>query len=517
MQAEREGVELFRVLSNQAITEIASVMPSTKKELLAIKGFKEKKFQKYGLDILAILGVKTEHQKNQGSLFGGESAPAADLYAAAEKELFPRAKKQNARTHNIPKEEKTFTVSTYLDLVNIALLDFKASVKGEVSSCDIRGNYLFFSLKDKGDESVMNCFMWQSNYRISGVTLEEGMEVTVYGFPEVYKARGNFTMRVETITLVGEGALKKAYDVLKAKLEKEGIFAPEKKRPVPDYPHAVGLITSKTGAVIHDFLNNLGKFGYAVQFFDARVEGQLAVKDLLRGVKYFREKDIDALVIIRGGGSLESLVAFNNEVLVREIATFPRPVLCGIGHDKDIPLVSMACDKAASTPTAVTHLLNESWQKAKAIVRLSERDIMSRYGEVVAEAKRSLETFTRTIETRFRDLFEFVRSVKQKLLHASVRLGYSLKEKRKEVKEHLRSMREKFLTSCAHSKEIVRVKELALALYNPEHQLRMGYSIMAHKGKIVRSIAVLKEGMRVDIKVVDGTIEAKVNKLTPNH
>lgn len=482
-KAFEEGVELFRILSNQAIEEIASLMPTTKTDLLKIKGFKEKKYQKYGADILGIMGVPAA-RKSQSSLFG------EPVQTITPREVFPHQSVPfiEKERPGMP-EEKIFTVTNYLDLINVALLDFKAKVKGEISSLDIRGNYLFFGLKDKEGEGMMNCFMWQSNYRISGVPLEEGMEIVVYGFPEVYKPRGTMTMRVETVELVGEGALKKAYEVLKAKLEQEGIFAEERKRPVPEYLQKIGLITSRTGAVIHDFLNNLGKFGYKIQFFDSRVEGTLAVKDLLRGIKYFRNKDIDALVIIRGGGSLESLQAFNNEMLVREIAKFPKPVLCGIGHDKDVPLISLACDKAASTPTAVTHLLNKSWQEAVTRIHLAERDIMN----------------------QFQTLFDYVRGVRAKLLQSNLRLAYGIKEQQKNVQEYARIVLQQLANNVNATQERIRTIDQSLKLHNPEYQLRLGYSIATHKGKVLRSIQHIEKGDRVDIKVADGTIETEVN------
>jgi len=186
------------------------------------------------------------------------------------------------------------------------------------------------------------------------------MEVIVEGMPNIYVPNGRFNFSVNTIELVGEGALKLAYDKLKKKLTAEGLLAVERKKTIPELPEKIGLITSETGAVIHDFLTNIGKYGFKIKFFNSRVEGQLAIKDLLKAIEYFKNQDIDVLVIIRGGGSFESLQAFNNEVLVRKIAEFEKPVICGIGHDKDIPLSALAADLLVSTPTAVTTVLNRS-------------------------------------------------------------------------------------------------------------------------------------------------------------
>jgi len=342
--AKKEGVELYRVLPNKTIEAIAELEPKTKNDLLSIKGIKEKKFEKYGAEILSLVsnGQETEEIMLETNSSG---------------------------------EIKIYTVSRYLDVLNFQLKQIPARVKGEISSLDIRNNYLFFSIKDAKNESVLVCFMWKKRYDLCGIAIEEGMEIIVEGFPEVYKPSGKFSFKTATVELVGEGVLKKAYDALKKQLEKEGLFLPERKKRIPEFPRNIGLITSETGAVIHDFLNNLGKHGYHIQFVDSRVEGQIAVRSLISALDYFENKDVDVVVIIRGGGSLESLQAFNNEVLVRRVADFKVPVICGIGHDKDVPLASLAADKLVSTPTAATNILDETWDKALNTVILFEKEI----------------------------------------------------------------------------------------------------------------------------------------------
>ncbi len=365
--------------------------------------------------------------------------------------------------------EKIFTVSTFLDLLNIGLRTSEAKIVGEVSSCDFRGNYLFFTLKDKMDGSVISCFMWQREYKISGVAISDGMEIMVHGFPEIYKPSGRLSFRGDSVELVGEGALKKAYDEMRQKLEREGLFAPERKRAIPEYPEKIGLVTSKSGAVIHDFLNNIGKFGYQIKLIDSRVEGQLAVADLLGAVRSFRNKDIDVLVIIRGGGSLESLLAFNNEMLVREISRFPKPVICGIGHDKDIPLAALAADIAVSTPTAVTRVLNASWEQALSRMRLSEREIFGAYQEALLHKQQVLEWFLK-FPKYFTAAIQTVRN------------------------------------------SIVQYEKI-FAMNNPERQLKLGYGIARVNGRIIRSITDTHAGELLDFTLADGIIGAEVKVL----
>jgi len=281
-------------------------------------------------------------------------------------------------------KDKIYTVSEFVSFLNEDLKWMKTKIVGEVGEAKAGPTgHMYFTLKDERDGAMLNCIMWASKYRMFGVTLEPGKKIVAFGCPSVYAPAGKLSFIADTIELAGEGDLKKQYDELKKKLEKEGIFDPANKRSIPQYPHKIGVITSKGGAVIHDFVNNIGKFGFDIKMIDSRVEGQGAVEDLLASIKTLRKKDIDVLVIIRGGGSMESLMCFNNEMLVREIVGFPVPVIAGIGHDKDVPLCAMAADVMVSTPTAAANLLNESWEQALLLVERFESEILNRYSLII--------------------------------------------------------------------------------------------------------------------------------------
>src|SRR3989338_369379 len=289
------------------------------------------------------------------------------------------------------------SVSDYLETINDGLKNFDARVLGEVTEVQLYPGrtYLFFKVKDKEDEALMTCFMWKRDYTLSGVDLEPGLEIIVSGFPEIYKPSGRFSFRARAVEHVGEGKLKKAYDELKARLEKEGLFSPTRKRPLPNLPQKIGLITSKDGAVIGDFQVNLGNFGFKVLFVDSRVEGQLAVSELLGAIRTLKKQDIEILVLVRGGGSLESLLPFNNEALVREVAAFPVPVLVGVGHEKDISLVGLAADQMVSTPTAAAEALNDSWQEFVTKMDTDERIIFSSFEDTLSHNQSVVdESFT---------------------------------------------------------------------------------------------------------------------------
>jgi len=411
--------------------------------------------------------------------------------------------------------EITLSVSEYLNVLNLTLKNARARVVGEVSGLQMYEgrSYLYFSIKDKVDNSTIKCFMWKSAYRLSGVELKEGIEVVVSCFPAIYKPNGSISLQIETVELMGEGALKIAYDKLKAKLEKEGVFALETKRPIPELVHKIGIITSKNGAVINDFLSNICKFGFSIKFIDSRVEGQIAVKDLLRAIRTFRKQDIDVLVIMRGGGSLESFLAFNNETLIREVKNFPAPVVTGIGHDKDIPLVALASDKNVSTPTAVAELLNKSWKETISHLDLYENQILSTFAGAVSGAKFRIERATSVIQDTFNSIFSDYRQKESAVLRAYVKIEHSIGEVKRNIKEKSRLLIVASSSIISKQRDYLKNAEKILTLNDPMRQLKLGYSIVRSGEKLIKTIHDVKIGENIDVLVSDGNIKSKVESL----
>jgi exodeoxyribonuclease VII large subunit len=477
-RSRRDNVEAYRVLPYSVLEEIARREPKSPEELLEVKGIKEKKLARYGKEILAIVAGESDGQNSTFPL----SAKASNSLRS---NLFEVPK--------VEPSEQIFEVGEYLDFLNLKLLEAEAKIKGEVSSVENRGNYVFFGIKDKEGESLLNCFIWGNDYEISGVELEEGAEVIVWGYPNVYKPSGRMSFQVKLIEVVGEGALKKAYDELRRKLEAEGLFAPEKKRPIPNFSHKIGLITSHQGAAIGDFTSNLGSYGFQIKFFASRVEGKQAVFDLIKGVKWFNRNmpGLDALILVRGGGSLESLQAFNTEALVREIADSKIPVLAGIGHEQDVTLVALAADKMVSTPTGAAVDLTRSWGEAAGKVDEAERNLLSYLSEV----------------------FERFEQAKIKIHREAEKIGQAILYSRDKIINFSKNVSASFLHLVSDIKERMKNIENQLSLNNPERQLKLGYSLVSIGGKIVRSVKNVKVGEEVDIKVSDGKIKSEVKKI----
>ena len=367
-------------------------------------------------------------------------------------------------------QEKIFTVGEYIELLNVFLKREEVKIIGEVTQVQrAPSGHVYFSVKDAKGDATLSCILWKFNYARCGVSLETGMEVVLTGHPQIYPQTGRFSFVADTVELHGEGALKKAYDALKKKLSEEGLFAPERKRVLQPLPHKIGVITSREGAVIHDFENNLGKFGFQINFVDARVEGQQAVHSLIEAIHTLKKIDIEVLVIIRGGGSLESLQAFNNETLIRELVDFPVPVIAGIGHDQDVPLTALAADYMASTPTAVAHLLNQSWE----------------------------EEFSKL----------------QQIPHLLNRITQQLKELRADIDLAWKAVVDHAAEKLKYIEETLSRAEQSVRLNNPTRQLKLGYSIVRKGDTIIRSVVSLKKGDACTVQLSDGDVVSTVEKI----
>jgi len=409
--------------------------------------------------------------------------------------------------------ENPISISDYILFLNEILKKVRVKLIGEVTQFKIHypSGHVYFTLKDKDGQGIINCVLWKSVYKMYGVSLKEGMEVIVSGSADIYSPRGSLTFKGETVELVGEGALKKAYDELKEKLSKEGVFNSERKKPIPDYPQKIGIITSiYGGTVIHDFISNLGKFGFKIKAMNSKVEGQEAVSELISSVRSFKKEDIDVLVIIRGGGSLESLVAFDNEMLVREIINFPVPVITGIGHHKDVTLVSLASDAMESTPNAVAHLLNRSWEKAIHKVDKSHQYIIYSYQNNLNKKEKQLNYLTDQIINSFNFIFKEYKRSEEKVLRNILKLERAIFYQKKKIGETKNGILKGFLILKENCLQNLAAFERIVLYNNPKRQLKLGYSIVKSKGRIVRKIKDVDIGDILSIDLFDGIINSEV-------
>lgn len=382
---------------------------------------------------------------------------------------------------------KPLSVIAYLEVLNETLRGIDVSIVGEVSKASFPpSGHVYFDLKDEAGDGVLHCVVWRAIYENLGIRLEAGMRVVIVGSASVYAPRGELSFRVRAMELTGEGVLKKRYEELRKKLAAEGAFSEERKRAVPDYPERIGVVTSRNGAVIHDILNNLGRFGFRVFLADARVEGPEAVESLLAALRKLRTVPMDVLIIARGGGSMEALQAFDNERLVRALIDFPVPVIAAIGHHQDVPLAALAADVHVSTPTAAANFLNRSWQDAAfRLARDGERVRVS-YGNALARAGRSLEL------SRYEERLRAMRRA------AAERLAYAERRIAGTCDGLVRFARMRLDTAAR-----------IITANDPARNLRLGYTLVRYRGKIVKKAGSVPPGGEMEVQFSDGNISAK--------
>ncbi len=239
-------------------------------------------------------------------------------------------------------------------------------VRGEVSNVRAQSSgHVYFSLKDAGAQ--VSAVLFRGDALRQTVKLRDGQQVVVYGQVSVYEARGQYQLIVRLVIEDGVGRLQREFETLKAKLAAEGLFAPEKKRALPPLPVCVGFITSPTGAAVQDFLRIMSRRGWRgrVVVLPAKVQGEGAAAEMAAMLTLAQELEIfDLLVIGRGGGSLEDLWAFNEEVLVRAVAACTVPIISAVGHEIDFSLCDFAADVRAETPSAAAELISSKFVEA---------------------------------------------------------------------------------------------------------------------------------------------------------
>src|SRR5262245_30870297 len=233
-------------------------------------------------------------------------------------------------------------------------------VQGEISNLSKPASgHIYFTLKDQS--AALKCVMWKTSAARLSLPLQNGMAVEVHGKIGIYEVSGQYQLYADKIRSVGDGALYQDFLRLKSMLEAEGLFAPERKRPIPVFPHKIGIVTSATGAALRDMLNTLRRRLPLVEVILAPspVQGTEAPPALVQAIQTLHSQLPDVIILARGGGSIEDLWAFNDERVVRAVASSDIPIICGVGHETDFTLCDFAADLRAPTPTAAAELATQ--------------------------------------------------------------------------------------------------------------------------------------------------------------
>ena len=370
------------------------------------------------------------------------------------------------------------------------------SVRGEISNLSRpKSGHLYFSLKD-GD-GLIRCVMFRSRAETLRFVPSDGTSVVARGSVTLYPKDGVYQLYVSALSRDGVGSLWLAFEALRTKLGAEGLFDPERKKPLPPFPKKIGIVTSPTGAAVRDMIRILGRRFPAAEILicPARVQGAEAPAELAEGVRRLdRRSDVDLIIIGRGGGSFEDLFAFNDETLARTIAAAETPVISAVGHETDFTISDFVSDLRAATPSAAAELavpdraeLLASLSSVPArLVRILNRELSERRERLASLTGRPI--FTRP-ETVFRDRMNSVAALTERA-SASVRTTYQRK-------------RETFSSLGA-----------TLAALNPLATLSRGYALAeTPEGTPIASVSERSVGDPVEILLSDGTLSTVVREI----
>ncbi len=382
--------------------------------------------------------------------------------------------------------DQILSVSEFNAFVN-QTLEFaypEVVIEGELSSFKINQNkWVFFDLKDSA--STVGCFM--SVYQLN-TPLEDGMLVRVRAQPKL-TAWGKFSLTIRSVELAGEGSVKKAFELLRAQLEKEGMFATERKRPLPEFPKRIGLITSKQAAAYNDFVTILNDRwnGVEVDHLQVQVQGEAAPAQVVGAIESFNSNadDYDVLVIIRGGGSAEDLQAFQTEPVARAVFGSKIPTLVAIGHEDDISLAELSADVRAATPTDAARLIVPDKTVFLQSIR-AKHNLLSEYMQAKVYSKR--EVLTR-----------FEHSLTTLLQSANTQLT---------AQENL------LVTNLSHVFQISQKQfhelELKMNTLSPQAVLQRGYAVVSQGNVAIHSAKEVKIDSEIMIQLSKGKLRAKI-------
>ncbi|WP_018610516.1 exodeoxyribonuclease VII large subunit [Uliginosibacterium gangwonense] len=412
-------------------------------------------------------------------------------------------------------------------------------VGGEISNLTrAASGHLYFTLKDA--RAQIRCTMWRNRVQLLPFQLREGMQVEVRANISIYEARGDLQLAVDSIRRAGMGNLYEIFLRLKAQLETEGLFASARKRPLPALPAGIGIITSPAAAALQDVLSTLARRAPAlpVVLYPSPVQGEGAAAQLASAIATANARatqdGVQVLLLCRGGGSMEDLWAFNEEVLVRAVAASALPIISGVGHETDTTLADFAADLRAPTPTAAAEILSAGWfEQRSRLPRLLERLQRALQHRLGNADQRLLHLQQRLIHPRTR----LARSAERlKLLSLRLENSQRMRLQRQQTRlQNLRHRLDKSQPDLAQRQACLKGLERALTqtmrrrleklqgrthlagnsleLLNPHAILQRGYAIVRDEaGRIVRQAASLPHQARIEIQLADSSLQARVEK-----
>ena len=408
---------------------------------------------------------------------------------------------------------------------------------GEISNFRLRPTHQYFSLKD--ENAIISATMFQSAFKKIQFRPEEGMKVLVIGKVSVFEKSGQYQINIEHMEPDGVGALYLAYEQLKKKLEAEGLFSLPKK-PIPQFPKKIAILTSESGAVIQDIQTTVARRFPIVQLvlYPTVVQGVHAVNSILKNLDLVEQEDYDVVIIGRGGGSIEDLWAFNEEPVVRRVAELSIPVISSVGHETDTTLIDFVSDMRAATPTAAaeiaTPVLMEIHQQLRNLQTRLEQALSRQLqikrermqalanASIVQNPERIYQVYQQRVdqlEMRLQQMMQqSVQHKRQQLLKNQHRLELGSPSRRvqteKQALQYLAKRLEQAQGQLMKDKKQQFQRAIQqLDLLSPLKIMNRGYGILQQEETIIKSVDQLEVNQELTIQLVDGTVRSKVTSV----
>ena len=408
---------------------------------------------------------------------------------------------------------------------------------GEVSNFRRRPTHQYFSLKD--EKAVIQATIWGGVYKKLGFELEEGMKINVIGRVQLYEPSGSYSIVIEKAQPDGVGALAIRFEQLKQALAKEGLFNPEWKQVLPQFVQKIGVITSPSGAVIKDIITTVSRRfpGVEIVLYPTKVQGDGAAQEVAANIQAANQRDdLDVLIVGRGGGSIEDLWAFNEEIVVRAIFESRIPIISSVGHETDTTLADFVADRRAATPTAAAELAtpvtkadilawisereNRAYQAALRVIKQrqerlekSSKSVIFRQPERLYDGYlQKLDGLTTHLQTAMRQTYrenlntERILSQRLRSLDLQGRL-ISLREKIQQQERLLRSN----MANC-YDQKVAKADKLieALVMLDTSRIVARGYAIVEQGGHVIDSVSKIDEKEALTIRMRDGQVHVEV-------
>ena len=408
---------------------------------------------------------------------------------------------------------------------------------GQVSNFRKRPTHQYFSLKD--DRAVIQATIWSGIYQKLGFDLEEGMKINIIGRVQVYEPSGSYSIIIEKAEPDGVGALAIQFEQLKKKLSEEGLFQDRFKQPIPQFAKRIGVVTSRSGAVIQDIITTVSRRfpGVEIVLYPTKVQGEGAAEEIARNIARANgREDLDVLIIGRGGGSIEDLWAFNEEIVVRSIFESRLPIISSVGHETDVTLADFVADKRAATPTAAAELATPVTKlDLLTYLKNQEKRMATAVQNTLSKKKESLRGLSQSVIFRqperlydgyLQRLDQLILRLKQGLngelvrnqqkvqaqIHRLEQLSPNVKIQR--YQDRIQQLQKLMRSQMAviYDAKVAEVKRLseALLMLDTSRIVARGYAIVKIEDTVVSSANDLKKNDQVMLMMRDGHVELEV-------